>query len=247
MNRNNVSAHATFRVALAAAVLALTACGGGSDAIQPVAAGCFDSRLYAANTRVELQYSKPSAPHNTMTESREVLSTNATFNSTTGLVATKLSSIDTYRPPGGNILVAGEKVVYQSFPRPGVVALHGSVATTRGNPGERTLSYSPPSEDVRATLAPGEEATNLAQGTDSRPGVDAPPQPFSTQTRIKFVGVETVTLSTGVYQACRYESLDAPGGYSEWIYRGIKIRSGFLGVPASIVEMTSGTINGVPI
>jgi hypothetical protein len=232
------------------AVFSLSACGGGdgngSGAVTGEKNSCFDNGIYAANAVTKVEYIESGRASGTRTEIGSIFSTNASFNSVEGLIGRQISIEGTSQLGDLNSRTTSNIASYIKLQDSGVPLQYGSIAHGRAGI-QRTLVYTPAYEDARSTLTPGGELTFSMAGTDTTTGpVPSGPTPFSQTTRVKFVGVESLQLPSGNYQACRYDvSVNGSAATKEWLYRGLVIRTE--SPTGNIFEMKSGTLNNVPI
>jgi len=216
-----------------AAMLALTACGGGGSSEPDTAAPskdiCFDNGIYAAGAAYKLTYQNEGRP---VVVAGTVKLINASYNGTLGLVEF-LEKTDN--------VVNSSVVRYLKPLTPGVVALHATEAA-QGSLSFTTTTYSPPFEDRRAEMSPGETRTFTGQGTRSEM---LPPAsfPYERKDSIKFIGVERITVPAGTFTTCRFENIDNRS--TEWWHRSLVIRSDLSNGQSRILQ--SGELNGTPL
>lgn len=228
-------------------VFSVSACGGGDESGSGEKNLCFDNDIYAANAVTKVEYIESGRLYSgTRTEKGFVLSTNASFNSVEGLIGRRIIIDGVSQIDETNYSTTSNIVSYIKIQDSGVPLQYGSVATGRAGT-QRTLVYTPAYEDARRKLTPGEELTFSMVGTDTTTGpMPSGPTPFSQATRVKFVGVESLQLPSGDYQACRYDvSVNGSSVTKEWLYRGLVIRTE--SPSGNISEMKSGTLNNAPI
>jgi len=228
-------------------VLSLSACGGGDESGSGEKNLCFDNGIYAANAVTKVEYIESDRlSSETRTETGVVLSTNASFNSVEGLIERQISIGITSQTGETSPFTTTYSSSYMKIQDSGVPLQYGSVAFGRAGT-QRIRVYTPAYEDARRKLTPGEELTFSMVGTDTITGfMPSGPTPFSQTTRVKFVGVESLRLPSGDYQACRYDvSVNGSSVTKEWLYRGLVIRTEY---PSGFIsEMKSGTLNKLPI
>ena len=139
---------------------------------------------------------------------------------------------------------------------------YGSVASFTGQDRTTwtaTTVYDQPYLDTTFLLRPDSTATISYSGTttirDSQGAVQGTPQQISSSEQIYFAGYETVSVAAGTFtNACRYETTDQTTRTISWFTssgQGVAvlteetdISSGFV---FSRTELTSGTVNGVPV
>lgn len=226
--------HARLLLAMVAA-FALAGCGGGNDNVAKSL--CFDNSIYAEGTSYKLNFAEGET---TPVVSGTVISTNASFNGHQGLVEFREQTQDT-------VITTVTRYLKQLTPpnaseqpsTPGVVALYGTQAA-QGATSFTTTTYTPPYEDRRVELLVGETRTFTGQGI--REDWFHPAAPYTLEKRVKFVGVERITLPAGTFTACKYE---VDGVITEWWHRSLVIRSDFSNGVSRILQ--SGMLNGTPL
>lgn len=229
----------TVILASVAAAVALAACGGGggdsTTPPEPVLTKdiCFDNRIYGADAAYVLNYLEDGT--RTVSTSGTVRATNASYEGVTNLIEFREVTQNT---------VSTVVTRYLKPLAPGIVAQHATVAA-QGAAALTTTHYSPPFEDRRAEMLPGETRTFTGTGTRvvSGIGVSSDPLPYERKDTIKFVGIERITTAAGTFTACRFE--DASNLSTEWWHRSMVVRRDLNGGSSRVLQ--SGSLNGVAI
>lgn len=252
MRHTGTLRHISARCWSAIALGALSACGGGDGGIDQQAekALCFDSRVFAVGAKLNIDYVESGFATGARTETSVVLSDIATFNGSPNLVERRITTSGTSVRGETNYRVESNLSKYEKPLGPGVTGLYGTVANGRFGQ-QRTVLYNPPYEDRRGELKRGQEGVFTSQGIGTTTGtVPAGPTSFTRQIRVKFVGVDSLSLPAGQYAACRYDIRTDDGAFSsEWIYRGVVVRQErTTGTPdPEILEMKTGTLDGASL
>ncbi|UCV00668.1 hypothetical protein [Acidovorax radicis] len=222
----------------AASLLVLTACGdGGSGETPPPLVLtkdiCFDNSIYAENAKYSLKYLENDS--RTIETTGEVRSTNSSYAGVTNLIE--------FQEVTYNTTVSGVTRYLKPL-APGIVAQYATVAA-QGALTLTTTRYSPPLEDRRAEMSPGETRTFIGTGTREVGPLppNTGPQPYRRQDTIKFVTIERITTPAGTFPACKFEYLDSQT--SEWWYRSLVIRRTLADGSKRVLQ--SGELNGVAI
>ena len=222
-------------VVVLATALALTGCGGGDN--EAAKSLCFDNSIYAEGTSYKLNFTQGET---TPVESGTVVSTNPSFNGHQGLVEFREQTQNTVTTTVTRYLKPLAPPNASAQPSTGgVVALYGTKAA-QGATSFTTTTYTPPYEDRRVELSVGETRTFTGQGI--REDWFRPAAPYTREERVKFVGVERITLPAGTFTACRYE---IDGGTTEWWHRNLVIRRDIRNGLSRILQ--SGMLNGTPL
>jgi hypothetical protein len=222
----------------------LLACGGGSgsDATPPPQLTkdlCFDNGIYSANAYYKLNFKEGET---SPVVSGIVRATDASIHGISGLIQLEKSTTGLEKTINVTQYL---KLLTPQFTATqpegsGIVALYEE-QVRYGLSSFITTIYSPPYEDRRAELSPSETHTFTGEGT--RIIIRAPVSyPYTHQEKIKFVGVERITMPAGTFTACRYEVNDT---VTEWWHRSLVIRRDLANGESRILQ--SGELNGSPL
>lgn len=217
-----------------ASALTLTACGGGSDDTPPQTLNkdlCFDSSIYAAGSSYKLVFAE-AISKGELSVTGSVRSTNASIDGTSNLV----EFVETTDSVVNTVVTRYLKPL-----APGIIALYHTDAV-QGAYIYTATSYAPPYEDRRAALTEGDTGTFVGQGVRTSGAIGSSSSaPYTRQEKIKFVGVERITMPAGTFTACRYETDVA----TEWWHRSMVVRQDWKSGESRILK--SGELNGAPL
>ena len=189
----------------------------------------------------------------TETSESEVLSDNASFNGFDGLWEIQTKTNGTVTVTGLVADTTTEGKVYSKI-NGSTSSIYGSVITgTTAGAFVTTVKtlYNPPYTDNRWSLAAGETGRYPTSGTIYSNMLPQQMVNLSGANLVKFVGMETVTVPAGTFNACKYEESteDNPTNITtNWLYKGHPVKTHTTTPQGSLtIELKSALINGAPL
>ncbi|MFG5410993.1 hypothetical protein ABXN37_26410, partial [Piscinibacter sakaiensis] len=181
---------------------------------------------------------------------REIVATTNGTNTIAGLTTTISTEVKAYNRAAAN----GEVTNYGA-----IVSAPVTVAGFTVTSNSKTV-YNPPWVDRRNTLSAGQQITQTYTGTTTTTtgGLFGTPGSTTTNTAtisdvVRFVGIESVTVPAGTYQACKFENW-APATPADVTTNWIVVGSGALAKTLSVssggtqlIEATSLQLNGATL